>query len=261
MELSSQELLKFQRDGFLLLKGFVSSVRCDAIKALATEHLEQKIPPIESELEYAGKSKEERKVIGDGHAEEKESVVTIRRLRQVYGREPLFKAWMEDKEIRSILQQVLGDTPVITLAHHNSIMTKMPYTSTQTRWHQDFRYWHFSNDNLVSVWLALDSEDEYNGALEFIPGSHKMQFDPSQFDGKEYFLESGENEEIIKRKASFKLHKGDVVLFHCKTLHRANKNSTDVPKIAFVYTVKGVETEAKRGTRSAMFDEVVLGIE
>jgi len=135
----------------------------------------------------------------------------------------------------------------------------MPDSSTQTMWHQDFRYWHFESDNLVSVWLALDSEDNQNGVLEFIPASHKMKFDISQFDEKEYFKEDIEpNISIIKTKTSHSLKKGDVVLFHCKLLHRANKNITKEPKISFVYTVKGSSNRAIANTRSSEFDEVEL---
>jgi phytanoyl-CoA hydroxylase len=138
-------------------------------------------------------------------------------------------------------------------------MTKMPHTSTQTMWHQDFRYWHFENANLVSVWLALDSEDSDNGVLEFIPGSHKMSFEMSQFDEKEYFKEDIEpNISLINTKVSHNLKKGDVVLFHCKLLHRANKNVTNEPKISFVYTVKGASNKAIENTRSSEFAEVEL---
>ena len=138
-------------------------------------------------------------------------------------------------------------------------MTKMPKTSKETAWHQDRRYWSYSDDNLLSVWLALGEENSENGVLEFIPGSHTMTFKSEQFDEKEYFSDdSEENQPLISTKVSYPLHKGDVVLFHCKLLHRANKNSTDEPKISFVYTVKGCTNKAIKGTRSTAFEEVPL---
>jgi phytanoyl-CoA hydroxylase len=258
MVLSSEELERFERDGFLLLPQFANHKLCDTIKDIALAHLKHKVPPIETETEYVSKSKEERKRISDANSHLQERV-TVRRLRQVYHRDRVFKEWMESEKIRPILKQILKENPTITIAHHNSIMTKMPYTSTQTMWHQDFRYWHFENDNLVSVWLALDSEDSQNGVLEFIPGSHKMKFDISQFDEKEYFKEDIEpNISLIDTKVSHNLQKGDVVLFHCKLLHRANKNTTNEPKISFVYTVKGSSNKALPNTRSTEFVEIVL---
>jgi len=259
MELSEKQLHEFETNGFLLLPQFADHELCDTIKDIAAAHLKHKVPPIETETEYVGKTKEERKLISDGKAHLLKGQVTVRRLRQVYHRDIVFRQWMENEEIRPVLKQILGESPTITISHHNSIMTKMPHTSTETSWHQDFRYWHFENDNLVSVWLALDEESSANGVLEFIPGSHKMHFSASQFDAKEYFSDTvEENREIIARKVSYSLQKGDVVLFHCKLLHRANKNSTDEPKISFVYTVKGCSNTAIEGTRSSEFSEVPL---
>jgi phytanoyl-CoA hydroxylase len=259
MKLSDIQLKQFKENGFMLLSAFADVELCDTIKDIASAHLKHKVPPIETEFEYVGKSKEERKRISDAHSETIEKRITVRRLRQVYHRDVVFKQWMENEKIRPVLKQILGENPTITIAHHNSIMTKMPYSSTVTSWHQDFRYWNFESDNLVSVWLALDSENDKNGVLEFIPGSHRMDLNISQFDEKEYFSEEKvENAEIIAKKVSYELEKGDVILFHCKLLHRANKNATNDPKISFVYTVKGCNNRALKGTRSTEYNEIEL---
>jgi len=257
MILSNEQLQQFQEDGFLILRGFADKKKCDAILDVAKVHLKYKIEPIETEIGYDEKSKEYRTDAVDYSKEE--SGTTVRRLRQVYSRDILFKEWMEDENIRPILQQVLNDQVVITTSHHNSIMTKMPHQSTQTRWHQDRRYWRYLDDNLISVWLALDDENSENGVLEFIPGSHRMHFELDQFDEKEYFREdSNKNIPLIEKKVSTTLQKGDVVLFHSLLLHRANKNDTDKAKISFVYTVKGASTKVIEGTRSAEYPEVML---
>ena len=259
MQLTAEQLAQFNKDGFIVLRNFLDAKSCDNILRMAHIHLDAKIEPIETEIGYDSRDKAYRTAVTDYSSHAEESHVIVRRLRQVYQRDALFKAWMENSKIRPILQQVLDDRVVITMAHHNSIMTKMPFYSTATAWHQDRRYWRYSDNNLVSVWLALDDEDSENGVLEFIPGSHKMKFTEEQFDDKEYFSETYEkNKPIIAKKVSTDLHKGDVVLFHSLLLHRANKNSTDKPKISFVYTVKGAKTEAIKGTRSTAFPEILL---
>lgn len=243
MKLTQEQLNQFNKDGFLLLKNFADKALCDAILNKAQEHLSQKIAPIESEQEYM---------------QINEDKITIRRLRQVYQREDIFKQWMHNKNIQPILKQLLGEQPVITLAHHNSIMTKMPKKSSRTYWHQDRRYWHFENDNLISIWLCLDDEYLENGLLEFIPRTHTIQFDKEQFDQESNFLDNHPiNQELIKQRVHHNLHKGDIVLFHCKTLHHAGKNITDKPKISFVYTVRGINNTPLKQTRSD-FDEVIV---
>lgn len=259
MTLTAEQLAQFNTDGFIVLREFLDAKSCDAILNVAKDHLEQQIEPIETEVGYDSRSKEYRTNVTDYGSKANEEHIIVRRLRQVYDRSPLFKAWMENVNIRPILEQVLDDQVVLTTAHHNSIMTKMPHLSQDTSWHQDRRYWRYSDDNLVSVWLALDDEYSKNGVLEFIPGSHKMVFSAEQFTEKEYFSEvTEENKKLIETKVSTALKKGDVVLFHSLLLHRANKNATDKVKISFVYTVKGERTKAIEGSRSATFTEIPL---
>lgn len=243
MELSKEQLEQFNRDGFLIIKNFADERICNEILEKAKEHLKKKQAPIETEQEYMSRD---------------EDKITVRRLRQVYDREEVFQEWMTNKEIRPILKQVLNDTPVLTLAHHNSIMTKLPHESTRTYWHQDRRYWHFENDDLVSVWLSLGDEFLENGLLEFIPESHKINFDKSSFDEDSNFIDENEyNQEIIKNRVHENLSKGDIVLFHCKTLHHASKNVTDNAKISFVYTVRAQSNKPLENTRSD-YKEIVL---
>jgi len=243
MKLTQQQIADFNRDGFLLLPKFAPLELCDDIRLLAQKHLDAKIEPIESEEEYLNKDSDHK---------------TVRRLRQVYDREPLFAQWMTYKEIRPILKQLLGEQPCLLLAHHNSIMTKLPKISSETSWHQDIRYWSYENDNLLSVWLSLGDEYLENGLLEFIPGSHKMHFLPDQFDELSSFRSDiDKNQEVIDRRIHHKLYKGDVVLFHAKTLHYAHANSSDDTKISFVYSLRGASNHPIKGTRSD-FKEVLL---
>jgi phytanoyl-CoA hydroxylase len=244
LKIDTKMVEKFQNDGFLLFKDAISEDIYRPILEVAKVHLKYKIPPVESEYEYS-------------QIEKKEYKESIRRLRQVYDRDILFKNWMENRIFCEYFKEILGDEPVVVSAHHNSIMTKMPHTSTQTSWHRDIRYWSYESDNLVSVWLALGDEFSDNGVLEFIPGSHKMDIPKDRFDEKLYFRDDlKSNQELINKKVSFDLKAGDVVLFHASTLHRANKNITNKPKISFVYTVKGSRNRAIKGTRSDKFKEI-----
>lgn len=207
------------------------------------EHLDKGIEPIESEAEYQ---------------QTQNSDSSVRRLRQVYDREEVFSQWMTNKEIRPVLEQLLGEKPSLLLAHHNSIMTKLPQKSSVTSWHQDIRYWHYQNDNLISVWLSLGNESLDNGLLEFIPGSHKMNFTPAQFDERSSFRDDlALNKEIISKRVHQNLNKGDVVIFHSKTLHHAHQNITDEAKISFVYSLRGISNMPIPGTRSD-FKEIAL---
>lgn len=215
----------FNKNGFIKIKNFLSQDKINKILEVANYHLINRIEPIESENKL-------------------NNIKTPRRLRDVYSRSNIFKEWMENKEAHQIVEKILKTKIIPEFNHHNSIMTKISLQSISTEWHQDIRYWNFSDNNLISIWLALGEENQLNGALEFIPGSHNMIFKNEQFDKKNYFLDNHKNNiELINSKKSFILSAGDIILFHCKTLHRANKNMTNKNKISFVYTLKSIETK------------------
>jgi phytanoyl-CoA hydroxylase len=237
MKLTQEQINEFNSDGFLLLKNYAKKSVCTKISKVAQEHITTKISPIESEQEYLQQNTNDN--------------ITLRRLRQVYNRDQVFEKWMKNPDLAPVFEQLLGEKAVLSLAHHNSIMTKMPQVSSRTCWHQDIRYWNFENDSLLSVWLALGDEFIENGVLEFIPKSHKMTFETNQFDKQTCFSDTlEENQEIIKTRVHYDLKQGDVILFHAKTLHHANKNSTNKPKISFVYTVRASSNLPIKGTRS-----------
>ncbi len=58
-----------------------------------------------------------------------------------------------------------------------NIMTHLFYKRSQDErrvsWHQDASYWPLTPTKTVTVWLALDDVSEQNGAMKFIPGSHR----------------------------------------------------------------------------------------
>jgi phytanoyl-CoA hydroxylase len=140
------------------------------------------------------------------------------------------------------------------------MMTKHPLYGSLTAWHRDIRYWSFEREDLVSVWLALGEEQIDNGALWFVPGSHRMVFDGDRFDAAKFFrTDRADNAEVLRAADSPRLAPGDAVFFHCNTLHSAGKNRTDAVKFSLVYSYHGGSNVPKPGTRSASKPELDLG--
>ena len=123
--------------------------------------------------------------------------------------------------------------------HHNSLMTKRPQFSSSTNWHRDIRYWRYSREDLVSVWLALGEETPENGALMLIPGSHRLEFERNNFDDRLFFRQDlPENRALISSAVCARLQPGDVLFFHCRCLHAASRNATDQTKLSLVFTYR-----------------------
>lgn len=249
--LTPVEQERFQQDGFLILRGLATSDEVAMLRAVAEEHLLREIPPVEYEadLHYPGAPP----------SRSAEGGRTVRRLLQAQGRHPAFTQWINQPALLMRLHQLLGAEVVMPLAHHNCIMTKQPRFSSDTGWHQDIRYWSFERAELINVWLALGPEREANGCLRLVPGSHRMNHDKRHFDAAQFYREDlPETRAVLQAAISAELEAGDVLLFHCRTLHAATRNYSDQTKYSAVFTFRAGDNHALPGTRSASLPELLL---
>ena len=221
------------------------------MKALALRHLGAEIQPLEFEAQV--------KYPGSPASLEAPGGRTVRRLLQAYARDSLFREWAISPALARRLHLLLGSPLELSQAHHNCLMTKNPAFSSATGWHQDIRYWSFQKAELVSVWLALGPEHEENGCLWLVPGSHRMEFRSDQYDDDRFFrADLVENRKILQARVAAELDEGDVLFFHCRLLHAAGRNRTDLTKFAAVFTYHAADNHALPDTRSASLPEIAL---
>jgi phytanoyl-CoA hydroxylase len=221
------------------------------MKALAMRHLAVETQPLEyeSQVHYPGSP---ASIDAPGGR-------TVRRLLQACARDRLYSDWATSAPLANRLRQLLGPHLQLSQAHHNCIMTKNPAFSSATGWHQDIRYWSFEKPELVSVWLALGREHEENGCLWLVPGSHRMEFCREQFDADLFFRGNlNENSMVLQGKIPAELDAGDVLFFHCRLLHAAGRNRTDLTKLAAVFTYHAADNHPLPGTKSASLKDVTL---
>jgi phytanoyl-CoA hydroxylase len=248
------EAAAFRRDGYLVKKGMASAATCEALAAIAERHLEERIAPVEYEVDvhYPGAPLEQGAPGAD----------TSRRLLQAYARDQAFRDWATSAEIDQTLKRLFADDDDVMLSqcHHNCVMTKSPGFSSVTLWHQDNRYWSFDAENLISVWLAMGDEIKANGCLRVIPGSHLVPLDRGRLDAALFLRpDIAENKALISQAEVVELEQGDVLFFHSKLFHAAGRNLTDSVKYSLVYTYHQASNKPIEGTRSARFPSISLG--
>ena len=247
--LTADQVAQFHQDGYLLLRGRVAPADCELMLAVTLDHLRRAVPPLEYEAEVGNDGAPASLDAPGGR--------TARRLRNAWQRDACFRDWASDPRLVASLAQLLGEDVVLTLAHHNCVMTKHPDFGTATGWHRDIRYWSFTRPDLVSVWLALGHEDADNGALKFIPGSHRIPLAPGQMDALDFLRpEVPENQALFAQGVTPVLERGDVVLFHSKLFHAAGRNDSDRMKASVVFAYRGKSNVPVAGTKSAAAGEV-----
>ncbi|MCH7988579.1 MAG: phytanoyl-CoA dioxygenase family protein [Planctomycetes bacterium] len=250
-EFTPEEVAGFQRDGYAIVRGMADASLRERMLQATLEGLGRSSDPVEyeAELHYPGSP----------NSLQSEGGRTVRRLKQAHSRGYVFTEWVARPELTTRLRQLLGPNVVMPLVHHNCIMTKMPSFSSDTGWHQDIRYWSFRRQELVNVWLALGKEYPENGCLRLIPGSHRMNFERCRFD-ESLFLRTDHpgNQELFQSEINAELEPGDVLFFHCRTFHTADRNRSRDPKFSVVFTFRPGGNSPLPGTRSASLPELIV---
>ncbi len=239
----------FHADGYVVLRGFADEATCVTLEAVARRQLTEAVPPVEYEadLGYPG-APTTRDATGGA---------TVRRLRQAYGRDEAFRQWASAPRLVSVVEALLGEPARLTLAHHNCVMTKHPHYGSQTGWHRDTRYWSFASPELVTVWLALGEEDERNGVLRVIPGSHNVRLEAAQLDPAEFLVEAHPaSQALLQGAMPLALRRGDVLIFDSRLFHAAGRNTSNAVKLSVAFAYFGASNRPLPGTRSAEFGSV-----
>ncbi|MGI9315786.1 MAG: phytanoyl-CoA dioxygenase family protein [bacterium] len=247
---TKKQIDEFNQRGFLVVPGLADHELCQRMIELVSESLTPPLAPLEYEtdVQYPGSPADRLSPGGD----------TPRRLLNAYTRDKIFREWATSPTVADRVRQLMGSEHIeLSQNHHNCIMTKHPGYSSATLWHQDIRYWLFDQPQLVSVWLALGEEHNENGGMQLIPGTHTEDFDRGVYDAA-YFLRTDlpENQALINSAVSATLHQGDVLFFHCKTLHAAGRNQTDQVKLSVVFTYHDHDNQPIEGSRSAAFPDI-----
>ncbi len=250
MTLSAAQLQQFKIDGYLVLPKLLSSSDCETLIDITNKHLAARQEPFELEasVKYPGAPTSPDELGGQ----------TIRRLLLADRRDPAFLNIAKNTQITDGIKAILRKEMLrLNPNHHNCVMTKLPEFSSETLWHRDTRYWHFSDKYLVNAWCALDDELAANGAMKVLPGSHRWQVRDSALDEEQFLiLDHPFNQDRLATARTIELKQGDVLLFSAHCFHAAGKNTTSKAKYSLVFTYHDDTTKAIKNTRSDLLPPI-----
>ena len=104
-------------------------------------------------------------------------------------------------------------------------------------WHQDSTYWGLSRPDVVTAWVAFTPANASNGAMQVIPGSHKLDQIPHRDTfakhnlltrGQEIAVEVNESQAV-----RLDLELGEMSLHHVRLVHGSPPNPSNDRRIGF----------------------------
>jgi ectoine hydroxylase-related dioxygenase (phytanoyl-CoA dioxygenase family) len=153
----------------------------------------------------------------------------------------LVNAWREDETVRRLsfhpnvtgIARKLAGVPL--RMWHDQTLIKQPHNQKPTEYHQDQPLW--PHDNLrtsLSCWVALVDVPVERGCMTFLPGSHRLtQLVPERPGSGDSWFEAAP-ELVWSRRVTVPLRAGDATFHSSRTLHMANNNDTDEPRVAHI---------------------------
>jgi hypothetical protein len=138
----------------------------------------------------------------------------------------------------TIAKQLLG--PEATLSADNAVF-KPSRIGGVTPWHQDEAYNNpqFYQEQ-ITIWIALFDTTPANGAMAFIPRSHKLGVLPHRLNGGAREANSIECCGEFDRTAAkvCPIPAGGITIHHGCTIHGASRNLSDGPRLGYILNYK-----------------------
>jgi len=223
--LSPAQRESWERDGFVLLRGFAERPVLDA--------MQRRIVEIVRTAEAGGSIGDayvlpEQALAHRKHPEERASKVF-----RVHRNEPIFRRFAEDPRLLDTVEALLGPDLDCFLSQ---FIFKLPGALGQP-WHQDAFYFPFDRSPQVGAWLAVSDATPENGPLWLLPGAQREPVHPVVRDRREHantaYVEIVDHD--MSGSVPVLMQAGDLLLFHSCLMHRSTDNVADFGRMAMVY--------------------------
>jgi ectoine hydroxylase-related dioxygenase (phytanoyl-CoA dioxygenase family) len=125
---------------------------------------------------------------------------------------------------------------------HDQLFCKPARHGGVVAWHQDYSYWTRTKPMAhLTCWIGLDDSTVANGAVHYVPGSHRWDLLPitglaGNMEAIREVLTPAQWERFI-HPVAVELKKGECVFHHPLMVHGSFANRTEMPRRAAVINV------------------------
>ncbi len=172
---------------------------------------------------------------------------------------PGVHALVRDSRILDPVESLMGPNLLLWSA---GFFIKEPHTTDFVGWHQDLRYWGLDDDSReITAWIALGDVTRDNGAMRFIPESHRhgmvehrdTWLDSNQLSrGQELAVDVDENQAV-----DVELKSGEMSLHHGSLYHSSPANPSASRRIGLA--LRFITPEMRQVVGEADYATLVRG--
>lgn len=234
--ISPSEIERFEREGFLVLRGLLSDEEIEAAAA-ELDRLKKNAENLEPET-----------VVREPDSDAIRSIFRVHRQSQVFG------TLSRHKKLIELAEYILDDKIYVMQSRVNK---KLAFDGARFDWHSDFETWHAEDGmpgmRALSVSIFLSANSALNGPTMFIPGSH-WSFVPCPGETPDENYTTSLRKQQIGVPPAPKIEAlaeqggltapsgppGSIVLFDCNLLHASAPNMTPWPRsnVFFVFNAR-----------------------
>ena len=237
--LSETELARYDRDGFLVIPGFLDEATVHRFREdLRAYEADDSVLSAEGTICEPGKQE----------------------IRSIFGIHELsarFDRLTRDPRLLAMVHQLLGSDAYI---HQSRINYKPGFHGKGFDWHSDFETWHAEDGmprmRAVSVSITLTDNSPFNGPLMLVPGSHRT-FLPCVGRTPEDHYHSSLKKQQLGVPGDQQLQQminrygiqaptggpGSLIIFECNTLHGSNANMSPWARSNLFFVYNSVENQ------------------
>lgn len=224
----------FNDEGYIAVKGFLNKEAVAELIRETNRLINEVVPTIpESEVYYEDKSNPE----------------TLKQIQRLDEYDAYFKKLANSEKVVGLAELTLGGPVVLKNIQY---FNKVPLIGKETPAHQDGYYFMIKPQEAVTMWLSLGDADAENGAVCYIPGSHKKGM---RAHGRTSLLGFSQgisdwSDEDTNAEVQMEASAGDILVHHSLTIHRANPNRSERQRksIGFIFYREDVEIDEEAHT-------------
>ena len=259
--MNSTEIAQYERDGFLVLKDFVSPEACNALQARAEELVREFDPAgvvsIFSTHEQTRTSDdyfldsgdkirfffEENAFNPDGSLRQPKERSINKIGHALHDLDPAFDAFSRTDEIRGLVADLSINDPLLLQSMY---IFKQPNIGGEVNCHQDATFLFTEPLRMAGLWFALEDATIENGCLWAIPGGHKLGL-------KSRFMRAeggGTRFEVLDRSVwpeekavPLEVEKGSVIVLNGLLPHLSRENHSTKSRHAYTLHVIDATSE------------------